>query len=134
MAIIELLPHRYFVGIWFVGDGTKDWLGVAFRDHDIAQENNWGPWKIRYRFRYYREEDAFGDKDLKNIYSGQAKPETPEKEIEAMMQTVATFASLQFGKIDYLPLHTENHEFIIDALSKVPWAHMKKMTDVSKDQ
>ncbi len=121
-AMLEFKEGRYFIGIWFVGDGaTQDWMCGVYRD---AGETTW---HIRYRFRYYKTADAWDGKDTKNRYEGTIANAT-EADVEAKMHLLATVVSLQFGEISFVPLHSADAAHNAEAMAAQKWSHAKVMT------
>ncbi len=61
-VIFELTETSYVEAVWYVAWTDKDWMAMVYRDTPEA------PWRATYRFRYYRDSEAFQSDDEKSIY------------------------------------------------------------------
>ena len=121
MALVEIKEGRYFIGVWFVGNGKRDWMCSAWRDPgegDVRQ--------AAFRFRYYADRNPWDSKDKKNAYSMSC--ETTEAHMEQVTHRLAELVSFQFGEIQFAPMHSDNAKHNLDVLSRQPWAHMRQVT------
>lgn len=61
-AIFAFTEKTYIEAVWFVAWTDSDFMGCVYRDGPGE------PWRAGYRFRYYRDDKAFGSDDVKNTY------------------------------------------------------------------
>jgi hypothetical protein len=54
--------HIYVEAIWYVAYDDADMLAMVWRQPAT------GPWRARYRFRHYKDDKAWDNKDTKNVY------------------------------------------------------------------
>lgn len=83
---IELSEKTWLRGMWFYAlpDRMGDFMGAMLKEAD-------GVWRIRYRFRYYRDRVAFDSKDEKNWYCIQPEPGQPEPGQPAQLNLTKAF-------------------------------------------
>jgi hypothetical protein len=111
------------LGIWFVSWGTADWMGAVWRTPQGGVEG-------AYRFRYYRDSEAFNSKDEKSWYD--LKPTGDQQDendwIGAMSKMSEVIAHAQKGKKwELLRGSLSTHEFM-EAFTKLPFAHVKTLS------
>lgn len=122
-AIIEILPNRFFVGVWFVGDGRQDWMACIFKDPGSNYTH-------RCRFRYYRSSEVWNSGDVKNEYETVFHPHLSADDVEHVGQEMADLVAHTMGatKISYLRLHSDNGRHVMDQLALQDWSHLKILT------
>jgi len=83
---IEFTENRIFYAMWFVEPNHKrplveqvDLMGAMW------QENPAGDFCFKWRWRYYKEETAWGDKDVKNWYEAELPASSTMNEAYEMM-------------------------------------------------
>ena len=120
-AVLALAPGRYFAAVAFLyGKHPRDCLGAVFRDRE-------GPWIVRYRFRYYRDQDAWSGKDEKRLYEATADGAMSEPDACRALRTVFLMLIEQkFNKrFDWLTLRTDDPKAIFELLKTKPWFQYK---------
>ena len=124
---IEIKEGRYFIGVWFMGDGKMDWMSAIWRDKDDPVDR----WQMTYRFRYYKNKDAWDGQDKKNWYSGTITG-APEAEVERKHHEVSHmfrdhWAELHGGRarLDFVAMHSDDPVENSKRLMAREWAHSK---------
>lgn len=89
--MIELTPKHFIHSIFHCHGETQNFLGCIFRkaenDHE---EETLGGWHLVYRFRYFKDDKAFGSKDEKNWYAFEGAPaDSPDEMLEKLLDTVS---------------------------------------------
>ena len=126
--MIEFKKDRYFIGVWFIGDGKKDWMAALWRDEPDPE----GQWTLQYRFRYYETKDAFDGKDDKSWYRGHGTYATEREAEESLHKGAAIiestwpeYADGRIPKREFVPLHSADQAENIQRLSERPFAHVR---------
>ncbi len=121
-AVAEIVPGRFFVGFWFVGDESGDWFAAMWRDKD-------GPWRASYRFRYPGQGD--GGKDLRRSYSLEAPSQSAadEKKLRDALDMIAALAGCRYrGDAHYVPVQSDIPEIVGGKLAEQSWASFAGMS------
>jgi hypothetical protein len=107
--------------IWFVSWGWGDLCAYVFKQPDDV-------WKAEYRFRHYKEEDPFNNKDIENWqgYRCTQRDQTPEALVGAM-SLVARMTVQQYGGTLYELVIKGNGLKALAELQKQSWAHSNKV-------
>ena len=121
-AIFTFTEDTYIETVWFVAWDQTDWAGVIFRDSPS------GPWRARYRFRYYQSEQVFHSGDRKSSYH----IETTDTSDEARdtlhggfeLITSSMVKSRPHAKKWIVPIRGGIDRFLAE-ISTQPWAHIK---------
>lgn len=109
------------VGIWFCYLGNdSDWMGSASEEA--------GVFHLIYRFRYYKSDDAWDNKDKKNWYEGTHKGGTRDEVIDKM-RTMLKLMELKSRSKGYELLMVDgNIDEFMGEFNKQPWVHTKTMS------
>jgi hypothetical protein len=120
---MEVKQDTRIVGIWFVGFIGGDWMLSAYQDEGRAV-------KYEFRFRYYRDDLAFGSEDKKSWYEGNVPEDHSEeymiRSFDTMMKIVASACSEQVRIVDRL-LVQGNFDKMQEILKVEPrsWIHAR---------
>jgi hypothetical protein len=126
-AIFDLGEDSYVQAVWFCAWHDTDWMAVLFRDGD-------GPWRLRYRFRYYgANHDAWDSDDTKSVYEFRAKPDVDQARAMAAVEqsTDELMALMKAGRhgvrtADKL-LIRGGVGTLVAAMKHQSWAHFKEV-------
>lgn len=90
---IEIKKENYYIGLWRASLLNGDFLAVLWKEHAD------GMYRLKYRFRYYRDEKAFGSDDEKAWYLLTGKTGTPDEadHLHAIMTDILRVSGEQFG-------------------------------------
>lgn len=129
--ILEMKPGRYFVGVWFAGNGTTaDWMAALFRDEQPIQPFSTGEfrWEFRFRFKYYHpdyDKQAFDTKDDRSNFQVKGFVGT-EAHVLGLCEKIAAIVFLElYQKTDFVLLMTSDAATIIERLKTRPWCHVR---------
>ena len=120
---IPVTEQGYYSTLWYASNGEIDWMCLLYK------EKNDSSFEARYRFRYYREKTAFGDKDVKHWYKIEMDKNQNEDDAVAKITLVGTIISdrmastLEFIKIG------GNSKKMLETLQtgNLNFLHMKKL-------
>lgn len=117
----EFMDGRHFVGVWFVSDGSKDWMGAAWRDSQFDR------WTIEYRFRYYRDRKAHDSADEKNWYGGTCHHSVTPDVVKGKIDLAAAVVAMAMQtKVEFCDMRdATTGEECLRRLAKCKWAHLK---------
>jgi hypothetical protein len=121
-AFLKFAPDDFIVAFWFLGNGARDWLAVIFRRADTLH--------LRYRFRYYEDEEAFNSKDRKSCYAAEA-PLAQEPRLIATVDFIVSqlqaqgFTEGPAPLCDRLMVMGNQEKFLSQAAGR-PWCHLRK--------
>lgn len=127
--MIEFKDGRYFVGVWFIGDGETDCMYALYRDSSDPENK----WTMIYRFRYYESDDAWDGKDRKSWYKTtgtgtEAQMETNVKfVIDKIVDSWPDFKHRPVATNDFVPMHSDNVTHNLETFTARPWVHVRKM-------
>ena len=113
--------YEWIYGVWFVGWGDGDWVGMVGRLPD-------GGWRMDYRFRYYKDDRVDGSKDRKSFWQATC-PDDPTQPLAAatVMDTCSILTAKQYSAVvtDFVDLRCANDDPKVGAeLAKKPWTHI----------
>lgn len=122
--MIEVKENRYFLGVWFVESKPKgNVLLTAYKDKD-------GVWEGRARIRTYVDDKAFDSEDNKAVFAfTDFDNQYTEEMVFGMIQNLAERISKVppgDGKVDFVPLYTNDVTKIMFNLAMKEWCHMKE--------
>ncbi len=120
-VIFDLTETTYIEAVWYVSWPDADWMAMVYRDTPEA------PWRATYRFRYYKDAEAWQSQDEKAIYEIRAKDgaaETVTKLAAGFDAVSAEIARQQQGQRWIMVVRGSADRFT-DLLVKQPWAHVK---------
>jgi hypothetical protein len=125
---IEIKENRYFIGIWFMGDGKSDWMGAAYRDNTDPADQ----WNLIYRFRYYETKEAWDGKDRKSWYtgtiSGKSEAEV-ERSIHELSHKVKEMWPVshegRIAMLDFCAMHSDDPVENSNRLRQRDWSHVR---------
>lgn len=122
--MIEIKEGNYYVGIWFIGGQEKDWMLCLYREGD--------EWKIQYRWRYYKDQKAFGSKDEKSWYGFNVSVSSrTEKEMMGKIDVIAKkLAEDMKSPLEIVMIQSGDIEFVTKVLTAQPWAHTQQVGDL----
>lgn len=107
------------VGLWYMSlTDTSDWLCCVNKMSDKE-------YSIRYRFRYYKDDNAHNSEDVKNWYSVIVKEDSFEKMIEQMRKVATLLGETADTEYDEILMQNGDvDQFMLDLMSK-EWAHVR---------
>jgi hypothetical protein len=107
------------LGVWFVSWGSADWMGGLWRTPK-------GP-AGAYRFRYYRDTEAFNSKDEKSWYDLNPSDLAQDEGewIAAMSKLSEVITHAQEGQRWELLRGSMSVDEFMEAFKKLPFAHVK---------
>ena len=119
--IFEFTPSTYIEHLWFIAIDGTDLMGVLYKDTPD------GIWRLTYRFRHYRSDGPWDNKDVKNVWEVKASNSDEDRDklrdgFDAMLK--ASKERFEVKESSSLPIRGGQDKFIA-ALSKQPWAHVK---------
>lgn len=125
MAIIELGNGTYLSRVWFLGGNPEADVIVA-----VLRPVPGGPWELRYRFRYYRDDVAFDSADEKSSYVATIDWAMPETEVVAKArELVRKMAALApkggFPEVDEVVVESDDPRVFYAQIKDKPWVHVK---------
>jgi len=121
--MIDSDPDTYIEGLWFIGNGDMDVFASLTKKKDER-------WKFKYRFRYYKGENAFDGADDKRQY-GVTFTISDLALIKAELRPIIKEIAKEMpGKthVDYVILQCQmDDEKILRKLKKFKWCHFKEI-------
>jgi hypothetical protein len=135
--VLSLDGARYYARVYFVAGDSCDFFGAVWRARDVEDE----PWRISYRYRYYRIDPKTGldshpltDLDRKSTYRWVMPAHLQKSQVLAVMRAAiaeSTGADTAFGlgaRPEELHLETCDVDVIMTALAAKRWAHLTEAT------
>lgn len=128
-GIFQFDKDTYVYGIWFQPGEGRDLMAVMTKEDG---EN----WVLKWRFRHYRDSDAFESNDEKSVYvmtSTDDSEEARDKIINGWKQVCSKLVNeTDWGKYDLdeviLDCRGDDSKIFFELGSR-PWAHMKQLTE-----
>jgi len=103
------------IGIWYVEGNDKNWLLTLFHEDGVV--------KGKYRFRYYKDDDAFNSDDEKSWYN-MTSPDSEKRTIDTI-RTVTLMTSIQFkGSITEILRGDKSFDDFVADLMKQDFVHI----------
>lgn len=125
---MDIKNENYYHGIWFTPiDDMSDVMATLYEED--------GQWIIRYRFRYYADEDSdphFGG-DKKSCYTVKIPSlKEGERVAEGMFKALE---EAPLFELDFLPLGVKGDK-VMDIILKDPpkWMHINKMSEIPNEE
>jgi hypothetical protein len=100
-----------------------DWMGRLVKNKDVVE--------FHYRFRYYKDDNAFSQNDVKNWYTVKGGKENQlEKMFDFIETQIIPVIERQLGnKVDRVSLEcTCSDPKMLFELGSRPWAHVKMLS------
>lgn len=125
--MIELSKRTWVRGIWLYPIPHGDFMGCMLKEAD-------GVWRIRFRFRYYRDNKAHDSADEKSWYCVEAIKGGPvrshQEAWQAFHDAVVKIADALGVKLDYIELDCRgDDERVRTRLGAHPAMHAKMVTN-----
>jgi hypothetical protein len=124
-ATVDLSADIHIYGIWFVPGGNKDWMAsLSKKDGE--------PWKLHYRFRYYRDDLAFDSDDIKSGYTATAVDDSDESRDRLLgcLKTLVPMTEQNMGNpADFLLLDCRGDDpKVFFEFGSRPWSNIKMLS------
>lgn len=119
---LQIEKGNYISRIWFFSKDGADFDVLMVLGRRLPE----GDWKLDYRFRYYRDDEAFDSKDEKSIWSATF----PEKlsESEAVRKTAPVVRKLKAMtrmECEVLTIESDEPAVVIHHLRRCSFAHLE---------
>ncbi len=121
--MLTLEKGNYISRIWFLyKDGaTFDVMMVLTRQLPV------GPWELKYRFRYYRDNQAFDSKDEKSLWTATFDQKISESEaIRKVAPVLAMLKETTEMNVDVTVIESDDPLVARREMSKKPYFHMRR--------
>lgn len=106
------------IGIWYIKlSPGSDYLASMRDDGD-------GKMRLDYRFRYYKDANAFDSEDEKSWYTGTTKS-TREEALESIRRIISVMETISGNRGAELLIENGDVQKFLVELRKQPWAHTK---------
>lgn len=121
-VIFEVTETSYVEAVWYVAWEHMDWMAMVYRDGPDR------PWRATYRFRYYKDNEAWQSEDEKSIYDVKGtdgSDTTREVLAHGFDEVIAAMAQDPGVRThEKLDIHGDSDRFV-ELFTSRSWAHVK---------
>jgi hypothetical protein len=125
-AVIEPDGTNFIYKVWFSSNRTSsDVLACLFKNKD-------GKLELRYRFRYYTEQDPWSESDRKRfhraIFNNEEKLESASEKCDLLFSKFSTLFG--YNETDAIDVNSADPDTINNMLLSRPWCHAKQISTI----